>query len=373
MKISIIGSTGSIGRNTLNVVEHLQDIRIEAIAGGRNLSLLLKQAKKFGVQIVGTAFPELCSELKSITDKKVVCGIEGLNEIAALSDVDRVIISSAGSSAFFPLYSALKNNKIVALANKESLVAYGGIINQEFPERKIIPVDSEHSAVFQCLEGKNIHKVKRIILTASGGPFRTKNDLSNITVDETLAHPTWDMGKKITVDSATLMNKGFEVIEAVRLFHIPPEKIEVVIHPQSIIHSMVEMVDTSVFAQLSYPDMRLPIQLALTYPERQGSLLNPLNFPEIKKLEFFAPDIEKFPLLKLAYKVIEKDGNLPAILAKTDEVMVNRFLEGKCSFLDIQNVIAKVIEKAPYIKNPSISDIQDAEKWVEEEIKKALL
>ncbi len=370
MKISIIGSTGSIGKNTLKVVEHLRNIEIEAIAGGRNLTLLQEQAETFGVPIVCTAFPELCSELKSITNKKVLCGIEGLNEIATLPCVDKVVISSAGASAFFPLYNALKNKKTVALANKESLVAYGGILNREIPERKIIPVDSEHSAVFQCLEGKNINEVRGIILTASGGPFRDRNDLSKITLDETLAHPTWDMGKKITVDSATLMNKGFEVIEAVRLFRIPPEKIEVVIHPQSIIHSMIEMIDTSVFAQLSYPDMKLPIQFALTYPKRKVSLLKPLDFTEIEKLEFFTPDFEKFPLLKLAYKVIEKDGNLPAILAKADEIMVNKFLEGKSSFLDIQKTVIKVVEKAPYVKEPSISDIQEAEKWVEEEIKR---
>jgi len=373
MKISIIGSTGSIGRNTLKVIEHLKDIRVEAIAGGRNLKLLQEQAEKFHIPIIGTVFPELCAELKSITNKKVLCGIEGLNKIAALPDVDRIIISSAGSSAFFPLYSALKNKKTVALANKESLVAYGGILNQEFPTRKIIPVDSEHSAVFQCLEGKNIKEVRRIILTASGGPFRNRSNLSNITLEETLSHPTWNMGKKITVDSATLMNKGFEVIEAVRLFHISSERVKVVIHPQSIIHSMVEMVDTSLFAQLSYPDMKLPIQYALTYPKRQVSLLNSLNFPEIEKLEFFAPDFEKFPLLKLAYKVIEKDGNLPAILAKADEIMVNKFLKKKASFLDIQEMIIDIVERAPYVKNPSISDIQDAEKWVEEEIKRETL
>ena len=318
-KLSILGSTGSIGKNTLEVVSKNPDrFKVAALAAGNNILELESQINTFNPDVVAV-FDESAAESlkKKNLPVDVLSGEKGMKHVSTLKDVDIVVSAIVGSAGLIPTYEAVKAGKNIALATKEALVMAGGIIMSEASRKgvSIIPVDSEHSAVFQCLDGRNMKEVERIILTASGGSFLRKSvsELDAVTPAEALKHPNWNMGKKITIDSATLMNKGLEVIEAYLLFNMPLEKIGVVLHPQSIIHSMVEFIDRSVIAQMSVPDMKGPISYALSYPERVGGVLPALNLAEIKELTFEEPDTEKYPSLSLAYDALRAGGTMPCV------------------------------------------------------------
>lgn len=368
--VAILGATGSIGQNSLKVIESLsQRFFPFCITAHKNIFLLEQQIKKYNPEIVCITDKESADKFKPPKEIKFLKGNKGLLEIARNKEIDIIINALSGVESIYPMLTAIKNKKRICIANKEVIVSYGSIINEELekqPEAELLPVDSEHSAIHQCINTSH-HYVKRIILTASGGPFRDREILSTITPDEALKHPTWDMGKKITVDSATLMNKGLEIIEASRLFNIPPSKIEVLIHPQSIIHSMVEFIDGSILAQLSTPDMKLPIQYALTYPEKLPSLVKTLDLTEIGTLEFSKPDFNKFHALKLAYKALEIGSTLPAVLNAANETAVSLFLENKISLIEITNIVESVMNKHKSIPTPKIENIQQAEKWAREE------
>ncbi|MEZ0537955.1 1-deoxy-D-xylulose-5-phosphate reductoisomerase [Caldicellulosiruptoraceae bacterium PP1] len=366
-RVSILGSTGSIGLQTIDVAKKL-DIEIIGIAAYSNAELLKKQIDEINPQIACIMDKEKYNLLKDYSKKtKIVTGIEGLIEVATIEAADIVLNSVVGIIGLVPTIEAIKNKKTIALANKEALVTGGKIINKLIKDflTNIIPVDSEHSALFQCLVGEDINNVKRLILTASGGPFRGKknNEIYNSTVDEVLKHPTWSMGKKITVDSATLINKGFEVIEAMWLFEMNINKIDVIVHPQSIIHSMVEFNDNSIKAQLSNPDMRLPIEYALTYPERQKSVIEQLDFAKVSSLTFERPDIETFKLLKLSYQCAEKGEGYPIVLNGANEVAVQQFLEGKIKFGMIADVIESALNDYQGNKIENIEDILIVDNW----------
>ncbi|OQW98794.1 MAG: 1-deoxy-D-xylulose-5-phosphate reductoisomerase [Elusimicrobia bacterium A5] len=354
-KISVLGSTGSIGTSALDVITHLNNFKIIGLSANNNKSLLKEQSRKFKPEIT-------------------VVGSNGLKNISLISKADVVLISVVGAAGLIPLINAIKFKKKIALANKEALVIAGDLITgllKKYPA-KIIPVDSEHSAIFQCIDGKNKEEISKIILTASGGPFRnyTKKNLSKVKVEDVLKHPTWKMGRKITVDSATMINKGFEVIEAHYLFGIPYQKIEVVIHPQSIVHSAVEFVDGSIIAQMGRADMRLAIQYALTYPERKASTVKKLDLPSVGKLEFFKFSTRNFPCFELALTSAKFGGTMPVVLNAANEVAVKKFLEGKIRFLQIPKLIERAMKKHRVIKNPNLEDILDADfetrKFVEE-------
>ncbi len=363
----MLGSTGSIGRQTLDVVRATPErFRVIGLAAGSNLSLLYEQVVEFKPQFI--YYNDSPGAKKSLRDELASLGkYLPLEKMAALKDVDLVVIATSGIAGLSAILSAVKAGKTVALANKESLVAAGEIITAEAGKNKarIIPVDSEHSAIWQCLRGEN-QKPRRVILTASGGPFLnySQKQMGKITVAQALAHPSWKMGKKVTIDSATLMNKGLEVIEAHWLFGVPIKDVKVLIHPQSIIHSMVEFKDGSVKAQLSMPDMRLPIQYALSYPDRlDNSSLPRLDWNHFPDLEFQKPDMIKFPCLRLAIEAGKKGGTYPAVLCAADEVAVDLFLEEKISFLEISRIVSKVLEKHHCLSCPSLNDILAADKW----------
>lgn len=355
--ISILGSTGSIGTQTLDIVRAYPDrFKAVALTARRNWELLAAQAVEVDPELVvigeEDGYRKLKEALKS-TGIRVACGEEGFTEAATLEKADIVVGAMVGYSGLPHTIAALESGKTVALANKETLVVAGEIIEEIVGRmgKRILPVDSEHSAIFQCLQGEERRSVRRLILTASGGPFRTKSleELESATVDEALNHPNWDMGVKVTIDSATMMNKGFEMIEAKWIFRTPPEAIEVVVHPESIVHSMVEFIDGSVKAQLGLPDMRTPIEVALAYPERLDMLrrleLNPLQIAEYGSLTFEKPDYKKFPLLQLAYDVAEGGGLLPAVMNAANEVAVAAFLDRKIKFGDISRVVAESVAK----------------------------
>ncbi|MFH1995291.1 MAG: 1-deoxy-D-xylulose-5-phosphate reductoisomerase, partial [Nitrospinota bacterium] len=346
--IVILGSTGSIGVNALDVVERNGGrFNVVGLAAGSNLPLLLEQINKFSPSKVALYDSSLAKELREILSGKkieVLSGIEGIIEVAAMEQGDLVLSAIVGAAGLLPTYSAIKSGKDVALANKESLVMAGAIMMAEAKRSgaKIIPVDSEHSAIFQALNGDVKKKnVKRLIITGSGGPFRgcSADRLNEVTVAEALRHPNWSMGKKISIDSATMMNKGFEMIEARWLFDLEPGKIDILIHPQSIVHSMVEFVDTSIIAQLGIPDMRLPISYALNYPDRIDVSLPSLNLEEITPLTFEKPDTDIFPSIKFAYQAISKGDTYPAVLNAANEVAVQAFISGEIRFPDIPVVI----------------------------------
>lgn len=370
-KISILGSTGSIGVNTLKVIEALGDnYQVVGLAARENVGLIIRQIKKFHPQAVALMDERAAEKLKLQSSRlkvKVYSGLDGVIKIATLPEVDLVISSMVGAAGLIPTFEAIRQRKIIALANKEVLVMAGEIIIREARARKvpILPVDSEHSAIFQCLKNENAESVNKLILTASGGPFYkfSRKRLKNVTPVQALNHPTWEMGRKITVDSATLLNKGFEIIEAHHLFGIDVSRIEVLIHPESIVHSMVEFIDGSILAQLAVTDMRLPIQYALCYPDRQPTILSSLSFDKIKQLNFIKPDFKKFPLLKLAQETAEIGGTLPAVLNASDEIVVEEFLNKKIKFLDIYRLINRVLSKHKVKKNPSLEDILEADKW----------
>jgi 1-deoxy-D-xylulose-5-phosphate reductoisomerase len=364
-RIAILGSTGSIGRQTLDVVrQHPDRFQVEVITAGSNAALLAEQARAFDVPhavICNTSkYAEVCDILAG-AKTKVHAGIDAACDLVTGESVDIVVASMVGFSGLRPTLSAIRAGKDIALANKETLVAAGSVVMAEAQRCgvKILPVDSEHSAIFQCLRAAGGNPVERIHLTASGGPFRTwpREKIEKAGKDLALKHPNWSMGAKITIDSATMMNKGFEVIEAKWLFDVEPERIHVVVHPESVIHSMVEFADGAVLAQLGCPDMREPIQLALSYPERLSLNNRKLDFGTLGALTFFEPDLEKFPCLKLAFEAIGRGGNLPCALNAANEAAVAAYLEDKIGFYDIAAVAADTLACTEFVAEPSLDDI----------------
>ena len=368
-RIAILGSTGSIGTQALDVVSHHPELfQVEMLSAGSNASLLIEQARKFNPNAVVICNKDKYAEVKEALDPldiKVFAGVESAGDLAGGSNVDIVLAAMVGFSGLAPTISAMKKGKVIALANKETLVAAGSIITRLSREYNspLIPVDSEHSAVFQCLQGER-DQVEKVLLTASGGPFFNlpKEDFEKITVEQALNHPNWKMGNKVTIDSASMMNKGLEIMEAAWLFNIPADKIEVVVHPQSIIHSMVQFTDGGIKAQLGYPDMRVPIQYALSYPYRISLDTKRLSFAELGQLTFFAPDLEKFPCLRIAYESFKKGGNIPCAMNAANEVAVAAFLRGQIRFTQIPQIIEKTIEKCNFVSSPGIEDIFETDK-----------
>ena len=363
-KIFILGSTGSIGTNTLEVIRQFPErFSVTAISGNRNIDLLEKQIEEFSPELVIVNNENEAEKFKSKVKGKceLFIGKQGFIDAVKSADYDIVISSLVGFSGLAPTIEAIKRGKRIALANKETLVVAGEIIERlsEQYNAEIIPVDSEHSAIFQSLVGESSEHIRKIILTASGGPFFDKEVeyLQNVTVAEALNHPNWSMGNKVTIDSATMMNKGLEVIEARWLFKLPLEKIEVVIHPQSIVHSMVEFIDGSIKAQLSSPDMKVPIQYALTYPERFESNFVSTEFPEIHKLTFFKPDLEKFENLQLAFDALKAGGNSPCILNAANEIAVENFLKGKITFTEISGYVKKALDSIEHESSINLENI----------------
>lgn len=368
--ISILGSTGSVGTQTLEVIENL-NFNVVALSTNININLLEKQVRKFLPKIVCVVDSEKAKDLRiklSDLNVRVLESEEGLKEIASLEEVGLVVNAVVGNAGLSPTIAAIEASKNIALANKEVLVSSGKLIMQMAKEKNvnIYPVDSEHSAIFQCLQGNEKNKINKIILTASGGPFKNLTSLENVTIKDALNHPNWSMGKKITIDSATLMNKGLEVIEAKWLFNLPVEKIEVLVHPQSVVHSMVEFEDTSVMAQLGSPSMKVPIQYALTYPKRVHCEVEKLDLLKLCKLTFEKPNVKLFPCLKLGYEAIKIGGTLPAVLNASNEVAVHKFLKGKIKFKEIPSLIEKTITAHKIIKNYTLDQIFEADKWARE-------
>ena len=362
--IVILGSTGSIGTQALDVISRMPDrFRVMGLAAGRNVDLLESQIRKFQPAVASLATASAVDELRSrqVPGTEVLSGHTGLEEMVRRDDVHLVLNAIVGADGIAPTLAAIRAGKDVALANKETLVAAGSVIMAAAKEQRVrvLPVDSEHNAIFQCLQSTNGKYLRKIILTASGGPFRQSSlgELEKVTVEQALAHPTWNMGGKVTIDSATLMNKGLEVIEAYWLFAVPAKKIEVVVHPQSIIHSLVELTDGSVLAQLGVADMRLPIQYALTYPERLPSPVRTLSLAEVGNLEFERPDTEGFPCLSLAYKALEAGGTYPTALNAANEVAVEAFLREQIGFMDIPRLVSDALERHRGVSNPDIQDI----------------
>jgi 1-deoxy-D-xylulose-5-phosphate reductoisomerase len=380
-RLAVVGSTGSIGQNTLRVVEHLSDrFRVFALAANSTVERLAEQTAAFKPEVVAITdasraeeFRNRCSALH-IPIPEVVTGERGLRQIASASEVDIVVSAAVGAAGLAPTYSAVASGKTVALANKEAMVLGGELLRKTASRTgsRLIPVDSEHSAVDQCLRSGEHGEVRRLILTASGGPFRETpaERFATITPEEALNHPTWRMGKRITIDSATLLNKGLEVIEARWLFNIPPEKIDIMVHPQSIVHSMVEFVDGSVIAQLGTADMRQPIQYALTYPERLHSPVPSLDWSTVSRLDFALPDRQKFPCIGLAYRAIQMGGTAPAVLNAADEVVVQAFLERMIPFSAIPEIIATTLDAHAVQPADSLETILEADAWARTEARR---
>ena len=370
-KISILGSTGSIGVNALNVVDNQRDdFNVIGLSAYKNSKLLVEQVKKYEPEFVSIVDAEAAHRLEQelgTFDVKILKGREGLLELSSYGNVDLMLNALVGSSGMEPTINAIRSKVDVALSNKESLVMAGSIITNLANKTnvKIYPVDSEHSAIWQCLVGEDTKEINKIILTGSGGPFRELpiEKFNTITLDQALNHPNWEMGKKITIDSATMMNKGLEVIEAQWLFNMPTEKIKIVIHPQSIIHSMVEFKDKSIKAQLGLPDMKIPIQYALTYPSHCETDWDELDLTEIQSLTFERPDFIKFPCMKLAFDVLNTGGTAPAVLNVANEQAVYRFLKQEINFNEIPSIIEIACEKHEFVSDPSIDDILNIEKW----------
>ncbi|HDL78041.1 MAG TPA: 1-deoxy-D-xylulose-5-phosphate reductoisomerase [Bacteroidetes bacterium] len=370
-KIAVLGSSGSIGQNTLRVIEQFpNEFRVTCLTVRRQVDVLFKQVQTFHPDRVVVAEPGSRTDILKRMEglgTRVLTGGDALSACLEEDASDRVVNALVGAVGLMPTLKAIEKKKKIALANKETLVMAGEIVTSEAKKHgvSIIPVDSEHSAIFQCLAGEDSKTIERIVLTGSGGPFltRAKKDFKSITVDEALSHPNWSMGKKITIDSATLMNKGLEVIEARWLFQVPLEKIEIIIHPQSIIHSMVVFIDGSVKAQLGVPDMKLPIQYALFYPERRPSSFERLDFTKIRELSFYKTDPDKFPSLKLAAEALQKGGTLPAVLNGANEEAVQQFLEGKIPFNRIMELIQASMCEHSWIASPSIEEILQADRW----------
>lgn len=371
--IAILGSTGSIGTQTLEVISNFpKEFKAAYLSAHNNTDVLIEQINRFkpkGVVVLDErSAKKVAAAVTGKTD--VLIGQDGLQEIVQRNDVDVVVSALVGFAGLLPTIKAIEAGKKIALANKETLVVAGEIMMPLVEKNKVdlLPVDSEHSAIFQCLVGELPNKVEKIILTASGGPFRTrsKEELRTVTIGQALNHPNWKMGNKITIDSATLMNKGLEVIEAHWLFGQPAERIDVVIHPQSIIHSMVEFVDGSVKAQMGVPDMKIPIQYALTYPSRSVSKCSRVDFPTLGEMTFYEPDKERFPCLRLAYNALKTGGTMPAVMNAANEIAVSKFLAGKISFMDIPYTIECAMEKHSSSMNPTLEIIVEADRWARE-------
>ena len=375
-RISILGSTGSIGVNALKVGSHLKDeLDIIYLSANRNAKLLIQQAKEFQPKAVcivdESAFPDVQNALMHL-DIEILTGREGLLELAARDDVDILLNGLVGTPGMEPTLKAIEAGIDVALSNKESLVMAGDIIQKAMDKSgaKVFPVDSEHSAIWQCLVGENIDDVRCLILTGSGGPFRTRDitTFDNITVEEALNHPNWDMGRKITIDSATMMNKGFEVIEAFWLFGFTPDRIKIVVHPQSIIHSMIEMKDGAIKAQMGVPDMKVPIQYALTYPRHLEAPWEQLDFLKCGDLTFEEPDFERFPCIKLAFDSLEKLGTSGAVLNLANDYSVYRFLNGEVKFTDIPKIIESAMKYHDWTEHPSLEHLKKLDSWVKNHV-----
>ena len=375
--IAIIGSTGSIGTQTLDVVRANADIRVAALAAGDNIELLEKQVREFRPELVSVKSEGKAKALAAALSDfncKITYGMDGLIETATCEKAELVVTAIVGMIGIRPTIEAIKAGKDIALANKETLVTAGHLIMQLAQEYhvRILPVDSEHSAIFQCLHGEQGNKIAKLLITASGGPFRgkTRKELEHVTVEDALKHPNWSMGRKITIDSATLVNKGLEVIEARWLFDVMPENIEVVVQPQSIIHSMVEFEDGAIKAQLGTADMRLPIQYALYYPERRNLSGDRLDFSKISGILTEQPDRETFRGLDLAYNAIETGGSMPTVLNAANECAVAMFLNGDIKFLQIYDIIEACMKAHTVIGNPTLEEILDTERWVYDYINK---
>ena len=377
--IAVLGSTGSIGTQTLDIVRNNTDeLKIKVLAAGSNVELIEKQIREFKPEIAVLYNAEKANELKikiADTGVKVLSGMDGMIEAATFDDVDTVVTSMVGMIGIKPTIAAIKAGKNIALANKETLVTAGHIIMPLIKEHKVslLPVDSEHSAIFQSMNGENRKRISKILLTASGGPFRGKSyeELKNVTLEDALKHPNWAMGQKITVDSATLVNKGLEVMEAAWLFDVDVSMIQVVVHPQSVIHSMVEYEDTAVIAQLGCPDMRLPIQYALFYPDRRFLDAKKLDFFEMKSLTFEKPDMDTFKGLKFAMEAAEFGGSMPTVFNASNEEAVAMFLNKKIGFLDIYRIIEESMYRHTIISNPDIDTVLSVERDTREFIRKS--
>jgi 1-deoxy-D-xylulose-5-phosphate reductoisomerase len=369
-RIAILGSTGSIGTQTLEVIsQHPDQFEVEVLTANNNIDLLIEQAKLFRPNVVVISNSCHYDQLKdALKDEpvKVFAGREALQQVVEMSTIDIVVTAMVGYSGLIPTCNAIKAGKHIALANKETMVVAGEIINRLAIENRvnIYPVDSEHSAIFQCLVGEFNNEIEKIYLTASGGPFRgfTMEQLAQVTKTDALKHPNWDMGAKITIDSASLMNKGFEVIEAKWLFGLKPEQIDVIVHPQSIIHSIVQFCDGSMKAQMGLPDMKLPIQYALNFPDRLTSEFKRFNFLDYPKLTFEQPNTKNFRNLALAFEALNQGGNMPCILNAANEVVVQAFLSDKVNFLQMPEIIEQIMEKAAFIKNPNLDDYVQTDK-----------
>ena len=376
-KIGILGSTGSIGTQTLEIVRKEKDLQVVSLAAGRNVELMEKQVREFGPRIVAMWTPEAAEDLRQRlrdVDVKIVCGMEGLIEVSTVQEMEVLVTGIVGMIGIRPTIAAIESGKAIALANKETLVTAGHIIMPLAAKHQvpILPVDSEHSAIFQCLEGNEGRPLNRILLTASGGPFRgySLSQLEKVTLEQALNHPRWTMGKKITVDSATMMNKGLEVIEARWLFDVSPDKIQILVHPQSIVHSAVEFEDKSVIAQLGVPDMRIPISFALSYPDRLKSNEPGLDFfGQGASLTFEKPDLSVFRCIGLAYDALREGGSYPVVLNGANEVLVDLFLKGKIRFIDIQNTLEKVMDSLVPVYDLDLEGILDIDCQIRESIK----
>ncbi|SCA62413.1 1-deoxy-D-xylulose 5-phosphate reductoisomerase [Chlamydiales bacterium SCGC AG-110-M15] len=372
-RLAILGSTGSIGESTLQVVRHLSsDFSISSLSAHSNIDILEKQIKEFNVPLAAVFDHSKAVQLqKRLPDVKILAGIEGMEEIASHNDVDFVVSAIVGMAALKPTIAAIKAKKEIGLANKEVLVAAGEYVTTLAREMEVslLPIDSEHNAIFQCLLGEEKEEIKRIILTASGGPFRgyTSEQLDEVDAARALNHPTWKMGPKVTVDSSTLMNKGLEVIEARWLFDVQPEQVDVVIHPQSIIHSMVEFVDGSIKAQLNEPSMVNPIQNVLTFPQRKKTMFAPFDLTKARDLSFSPPDTKSFPCLKLAYHALEAGGSLPCYMNAANEILVQRFLKHQIQWKEISSLLEKLMFKQKTHTKPSLSEYLEVDRAAREE------
>jgi len=368
-KICILGSTGSIGRTTLEVVRQFPDrFKVIGIAAKNNINLLESQINTFNPEVVAVSDESAAGELKKKNlPVEILTGEKGLIEVATLGHADMVVSAIVGSAGLMPTFAAVSAGKNIALASKESIVMAGSIIMSEASKKgvSIIPVDSEHSAIFQCLAGRKKDEIRRIILTASGGPFLKKSisELETVTPEAALKHPNWQMGKKITIDSATLMNKGLEVIEAYWLFGVPVEKIKVLLHPQSIVHSMVEFIDGSIMAQMSVPDMKGPISYSLSYPDRFEDVLPPLDFSRVKELTFEEPDFVKYRCLSLTYDALKAGGTMPSVLNAANEIAVDAFLNRRILFTEIPDIVSNTMAQHEVSECNTIESIIDASNW----------
>ncbi len=379
-KISILGSTGSIGQSTLSVVEKFPDrFKVVALAAGNNVDVLEKQVRQFRPAMASVVSSLAAEELKERcagVNVRIFSGVEGMIQVAAAEEAQITVSAIVGTAGLVPTLAAIRAGKTIALANKEVLVTAGELIMAECKSRgvKLLPVDSEHSAIFQCLHAGSNKDLRKLILTASGGPFRSfsKKDLAKATLAQALKHPNWSMGRKITIDSATLMNKGLEVIEARWLFDMKPERIKVLVHPQSIIHSMVEYADGAVVAQLGMPDMKGPIAYALSYPERLDKVSPALDLARVGTLTFEEPDLERFPCLAYAFQALEAGGSMPAALSAANEVAVKYFLDGKIGYTDIARVIRATMDAHTPSPVRMIEDALKADLWARQEAEKII-